>query len=648
MIQIKGMRFSQKSLKPNLEGVSAGQSTSTKATIALMLIFSCALSSFLTGFFGSDVIFSLVTGSEKAQLSRSIVMIVVIVWLVTATYMSPRKNVLITLFVLLIGVAAQQWAIKAFPENFQNFSWIDILYDVLNPLTIIIISYFAIRFSIAEIYVLWRRITTSTIKIFLTIFIVLASILGAYSGLSLRSDSNPKFVEIIADTSQTTVLAGGILLSCAVALSAWLANRFRNAPWDHTGFLHPLVLSAGCWKGTSFYDLDLSQVSFRGANLANSDLRARKLYRTCLQGVVGLEKAQIDSHYLDLELPQVQRLVTQGYSKDTDFRRLNLRGAYLQGADLRRLNFTDADLSGSDFKSADVRGAILARANMTGVDFSDANLTGICIQDWNVNRETLFTNVLCDYIYRKLDEQAEPTDRYPLDRNFDEREFESLYQEVENVVELVFKEGVNWRAFAFTLQKLQLEDEGLGLELKGIEKRGDLWIVKVTHDENVSTSVVEQHLGTAYDRLQQLLSSKEQQIAKLLDIASDQAETMKSLSKQSFGNNFFISGSTITNLAGSGQIEYREAADRVRSIVTNRAEASPTMQQLFSQMSAQNVATTAATQQELMQQILLSEAEQDPAFRQFLLEQGQQVMGSLPNGEIAIALQNAIAQLKPS
>jgi hypothetical protein len=72
------------------------------------------------------------------------------------------------------------------------------------------------------------------------------------------------------------------------------------------------------------------------------------------------------------------------------------------------------------------------------------------------------------------------------------------------------------------------------------------------------------------------------------------------------------------------------------------------MQQLFSQLSAQNVATTPAAQQELIQQILLSEAEQDPAFRQFLLEQGQQIMGSLPNGEIAIALQNAIAQLKPS
>jgi uncharacterized protein YjbI with pentapeptide repeats len=542
----------------------------------------------------------------------------------------------------------QQWFIRTFPGNFQDYNWQDLLFDLVNPLFFTAVSYFAIRFSLAVIDVLYRKSTTITIKALGLFLIALTSVLGAYSCLSFRLSRDLKLAETLTDELRTTTVVSVALLGFAVALSAWLANRFRNTPWEHTGFLHPLVLSVVCWRGTSFYDLDLSQVSFRGSNLSNSDLRARKLYRTCFQGVVGLEKAQIDSRYLDLELPRVKRLLTEGYSKDTDFRRLNLRGAYLQGTDLRRLDFTDTDLSGSDFKGADVRGAVLAHANVTGVDFSDANLTGICIQDWNVNRETLFTNVLCDYVYRKLDEQAEPIDRYPLDRNFDEREFESLYQEVENVVELVFKEGVNWRAFAFSLQKLQLEDEGLGLELKGIEKRGDLWIVKVTHDENVSTSVVEQHLGAAYDRLQQLLSSKEQQISKLLDIASDQAETMKSLSKQSFGNNFFISGSTITNLAGSGQIEYREAADRVRSIVTNRADVSPTMQQLFSQLSAQNVATTPAAQQELIQQILLSEAEQDPAFRQFLLEQGQQIMGSLPNGEIAIALQNAIAQLKPS
>jgi hypothetical protein len=46
----------------------------------------------------------------------------------------------------------------------------------------------------------------------------------------------------------------------------------------------------------------------------------------------------------------------------------------------------------------------------------------------------------------------------------------------------------------------------------------------------------------------------------LAGVTGDQAEALKELSKRSLGNSFFITGSTITNLAGSGQIEYTEAA----------------------------------------------------------------------------------------
>ncbi len=192
--------------------------------------------------------------------------------------------------------------------------------------------------------------------------------------------------------------------------------------------MRSLVLGVGCWKGTSFYDLDLSDVSLKNAKLACTDLRARKLHRTCLQGVAGLERALVDSRYLDLELPKVQNLLVHAYSDDKNFDRLNLRGAYLQNADLRRMNFTDTELTAADLKNADLRGAILARTQLMGVDFTGADLTGVCIEDWIINSQTLFTNIQCDYVYRKLDDKGEPFDRYPADRNFDKREFESLYQ----------------------------------------------------------------------------------------------------------------------------------------------------------------------------------------------------------------------------
>ncbi len=286
---------------------------------------------------------------------------------------------------------------------------------------------------------------------------------------------------------------------------------------------------------------------------------------------------------------------------------------------------------------------------MTGADFSGAKLTGICIEDWNVNSQTLFTNVQCDFVYRKLDEKGERTERFPANRNFEPREFESLYQEVGNVVQLIFKEGVNWRAFSFALQKLQVDDESLGIELKGIEKRGDLWVVKVSHNENVTPQVVEQNIYAAYEELQKQLASKEQQINQLLGIVTDQAAALKGYSRQAFGNSFFIMGSTITNLAGFGTIDYDEASSSIRSIVANSGDsthAASVVQNLLEKFQRQSVATSIEQQVELIQQIILAEAKKDPFFKQVFIQQARQIADTLANSAIANAVRSALAQLK--
>jgi hypothetical protein len=203
---------------------------------------------------------------------------------------------------------------------------------------------------------------------------------------------------------------------------------------------------------------------------------------------------------------------------------------------------------------------------------------------------------------------------------------------------------LNWRAFAFTMQKLQIEDDGLGLELKGIEKRGDLWVVKVTHNENIPTHEVEKRLYASYEYLQQQLASKEQIIHRLLGITEE-------LSKRPFGNNFSIIGSTITNLAGSGQIEYHEAAEQVRSLVANSSEpvqATATVRTLLAQLQGQNVANTAGDQAELIKQVLLAEAEKDPVFKQLLVLQGHKFTDMIGEGAIATAIREAIAHIDES
>jgi uncharacterized protein YjbI with pentapeptide repeats len=488
------------------------------------------------------------------------------------------------------------------------------------------------------------------LKLVLLILIIPSSVLVAF----LLIPTSPSKIQFFNNYSKIIKATSAGLIPFLIANISWTVFGFENTPKQEFAFLRSWAVTIASWGGTSFYKLDLSRIDFTGSKIAHTDFRANKFYRTCLRDVKGLDRARVDNRYFDLEFPKVQELLTTGNSRGHDFSRVNLRGAYLQNADLRQTNLSEANLDGADLSGADLRESTLVRSILTSADLSRADLTGACIKDWSFNDQTCLTGVKCDYVYREF-ENDQPTDRYPNDRNFKPGEFESLFQKLTNAVELVFQEQVDWRALSFAFEKFQIEDDGMGLELKGVEQRGDYWIVKVAHGEGVSKQRVERRVQSTYDDLRVLMETKDKQINQLLGIVDNQtkamnqqAEALTNFSKHPFGNNFFISGSTITNLAGSGQIEYREAADRVRSIVTNRAEASPTMQQLFSQLSDQNVATTAATQQELFQQILLSEAEQDPAFRQFLLEQGQQMVGSLPSGEIAIALQNAIAQLKPS
>jgi hypothetical protein len=121
---------------------------------------------------------------------------------------------------------------------------------------------------------------------------------------------------------------------------------------------------------------------------------------------------------------------------------------------------------------------------------------------------------------------------------------------------------------------------------------------------------------------------------------------LKQLSKQALGTNFYIEGSNITNLTGQGQIEYTEAAGQIRSLVTQggtETQVSQGSQQVLFQL--QDIATTPLLQTELIQQILLKEAQNDPAFRRFLLQQQQQILTALPAGTIASAIQGAILQL---
>ncbi len=308
---------------------------------------------------------------------------------------------------------------------------------------------------------------------------------------------------------------GGLIWTLMVVLGGLQVSNSMTCCYPRFLWLRQGCTAIAAWGGTSFYNLDLSGINFSGANIANTDFRGKMLYRTCLIGLKGIDRARVDRRYLDLDQLKVQRLLTTGIVQEKDFQRTNLQGAFLPDVDLQDVNFTDATLHGANLQGANLRGAWLVRTRVTGVDFSGADLTGCCIKDWSTNRHSDFTRVICNYIYRDF-EEGRPCDRYPQDRDFHPGEFAALYRQLDNSVELVFQGVTNLRALDLTLEKFQLEDRGMGLELQGIEQRGDIYVVKVSYRDGASPQQIQQKVynnfnlflqqdeGAAYNIVQQM------------------------------------------------------------------------------------------------------------------------------------------------
>ncbi|MGC1309428.1 MAG: pentapeptide repeat-containing protein [Phormidesmis sp.] len=702
---VRGQRFSQANLGPDFQGKIAGQRRLFKYLLLLLTVVLSVVANLLLGFAGGILSANSILASEARSQFQMVTPIVLIIMAVAVTQdVVTVALVAIFCFGAAIGLSILL-AIAGLITGLPTFL-ITLVVGTGLCLGLSIASFLTVRFTFAIADIL--LVKSGPLKVTITVISLLAA---AVTSFVMIDDALSRADDGAALTSTTywTMLALGAGYGPLLTVGAWLSNRSRGTPWVHPSPQRSFSLAVGSFQGTSFANLDISQVNFTNAKLANCDLRARQLYRTCFQNVIGLERARVDSQYLDLEYPKVQQLLV-GKKVERNFKGLNLQGAYLQGADLRGFDFTDTNLTGADLKNVDLRESLLVRTQLAGVDlggvdlrknilidanlteanlhsadlrdcilvraqvaradFTEADLSGICIEDWSVSAQTRFTNVRCDYIYRKYRE-GKPSDRYPIGRNFEPNEFATLFAEPEDIVELVFKGEFDYAALSLSLYKLQTEAPDLGIELKGIEQRGNLWVVKVkSSNDKINEFLIEERLNAVYplapngetrdetvaatikdsiyrdyEETKSRLAESERLVRQLAGLSGNQAEALKELTKRSLGNNFFISGSTITNLAGSGNIEYQEAAERVRSLVTSADDADATFQRLISLLTRQNVATTDEAQQELIQQILLSEAEQDPRFQQFLLHQGPQMISSLPNSGVANALQAAITAL---
>jgi uncharacterized protein YjbI with pentapeptide repeats len=146
--------------------------------------------------------------------------------------------------------------------------------------------------------------------------------------------------------------------------------------------------------GADLSEADLSRASFTGADLRKANLTKTSLKWVCFIGA--------------------------------DLRDANLNGADLTGADLTDANLAGANLGGANLTGADLTGASLVGAQAHSTNFQGAILTGACLENWQIDRTTQLSELICDYLYLK----SGRNERCPSSGNLSLGEITQLLQKI--------------------------------------------------------------------------------------------------------------------------------------------------------------------------------------------------------------------------
>lgn len=259
-------------------------------------------------------------------------------------------------------------------------------------------------------------------------------------------------------------------------------------------------------KSKDLIEADLSRAYLSWTDLSGTDLENAKLSGADLTGA-NLENANLS--WADLSYAKLSGATLWG----AKLSQTNLSRANLSGANLTVSTFSGANLSG-----ANLSGAVLLGTQALSTLFTGAILTGSCIEDWNINSETKLDDVVCEYVYLKQEEQ----ERRPHGGTFAPGDFAKLVQSSLETIDLIFHEGLDWKALLISIEKLQVEVGDEAVSIRAIENKGDGdFVIRIEVPEGLDKAQVEQYTRREYDlaltslteQYQRELQLKEQEIA---------------------------------------------------------------------------------------------------------------------------------------
>lgn len=349
-------------------------------------------------------------------------------------------------------------------------------------------------------YSLWKRLGQ-----YLT-FIVAGLMAAIFSMVIINITPKLKPIE-----GYITFISALVILIASVVIASQVIRGSPKFIW-----IRERAFFGAATGGISFYEADLTDACFDGLDLSHTDFRKAYLIRTSFKGATGLELARLQGTIL--EDPKARKLLITNDGRGQDF--------------------TEADLSGANLQGADLREAILVKAQLLDADLSEALLTDACIQDWNINHNTCFENVDCQRIYLKRSLHGHFFEPKPDSGEFQPGEFEKWITDVRDTIDLIFQNGLNWRAFAFSLAQTALNNDGIDLAVRSIENKGDGVVVakiSVSLDTNKATlhEEITHHYQEAVRAIETkyelVLQAKDGEIQRLKDFYNSQQQFIQGL-----------------------------------------------------------------------------------------------------------------------
>ncbi|MDJ0736418.1 MAG: pentapeptide repeat-containing protein [Nostocaceae cyanobacterium] len=357
-------------------------------------------------------------------------------------------------------------------------------YHVLRSWTYALTFAFIVVVVVSGIVAL-TLVLTKTLAKDLTVIVLFSSLsggmIGALSRVLIRGgykfiSSEPILswnwacLDLIWACSWSWIL---VLLGSYIGWLFWIEDK-------RVPSIRKYIIAISAIGGTSFYNADLTNTDFTGATLKNTNFRKANLTRTRFYEAKNIDFARLGDTILAKR--NVLNLLVTGNGRNKSYIGAKLKGANLMDADLKEANLKHADITEATFQRANLQWANLTFTQAVGTDFTSTLMTGACVEAWNIDSTTKLNNVDCRFIYLLENPKPETDDRErrPSSGEFQPGEFTKLFEEVLNTVDLIFRNGIDWKAFVAAFKQVQVENEDTELAIQSIENKGDgVVVVKV-------------------------------------------------------------------------------------------------------------------------------------------------------------------------